>query len=137
MRLAPIARMTRALAWMMLAAALACAAPVRAADDAGKQLYLRYCGACHGPDARGDGIAGTFMRPKPPDLTTLAERNQGEFPAGKLASYIDGTTAVGAHGSSEMPVWGEVLRERPGTTAGDARAKIAAIVAWLHSVQRK
>ncbi len=36
--------------------------PVRAAEtDTGKALYVKYCGACHGPEAKGDRIAGTFM----------------------------------------------------------------------------
>jgi hypothetical protein len=28
-------------------------------------MYLRYCAAGHGPNGAGDGIAGTFLTPKP------------------------------------------------------------------------
>jgi mono/diheme cytochrome c family protein len=47
-----------------LAAALAllpAGVAVEAADkpaDPGRAMYLRYCGACHGPQGKGDGIAG-------------------------------------------------------------------------------
>ena len=81
------------------------------AGEAGRALYLRYCSACHGPAGKGDGIAGAFMRPRPTDLTLLARRNHGEFPFQKTLQAIDGTTRVRPHGESEMPVWGEVLRE--------------------------
>jgi mono/diheme cytochrome c family protein len=81
------------------------------AAEPGRALYLRYCSACHGPAGKGDGIAGAFMRPKPIDLTLLTRRNRGEFPFQRTLQAIDGTTQVRPHGESEMPVWGEVLRE--------------------------
>jgi len=93
--------------------------------EPGRALYLRYCGACHGPAGKGDGIAGDFMRPKPTDLTQLARKNRGEFPFQKTIQAIDGTMRVRPHGESEMPVWGEVLREP------------LAITNYLRSIQSK
>jgi mono/diheme cytochrome c family protein len=114
--------------------------PAAEADDPGKALYLRYCGACHGPGGKGDGIAGTFMRPKPIDLTQIAKQNGGEFPSQHLIDVIDGRTTVRAHGDPGMPVWGEVLTEQK--AAGPERramirATIAQITEHLRSIQEK
>src|SRR5262249_53908224 len=82
-------------------------------EQPGRQLYLRYCGSCHGPDAKGAGVASSFMRPPPADLTQLAKRNGGTFSAEAVAKAIDGREMPRVHGDPWMPVWGTVLREDP------------------------
>jgi mono/diheme cytochrome c family protein len=75
----------------------------------GKQLYQRFCAACHGADGRGDGpVAGSF-KVEVPDLTLIARRSRGSYPRDRVARIIDGRYIVGAHGSRTMPVWGEDL----------------------------
>ena len=117
--------------------------PVSAAEtqqDTGKAPYVKYCGACHGPEARGDGIAGTFIRPKPPDLTLIAKRNHGEFPARKVMEIIDGRNTLRAHGDPDMPVWGEIFHEQADWDArrrADVQEKIRLITEHLGTVQRK
>ena len=116
--------------------------PVQAAakQDAGKMAYLRYCSACHGEDAKGDGVVSGFLRPKPTDLTFIAKRNGGKFPFMKILHAIDGTTSIAAHGKGDMPVWGEVLKEEaPAASAGEAavRGKLTLITSYLQSIQRK
>ena len=75
----------------------------------GKQLYQRFCAACHGVDGRGDGpVAGSF-KVEVPDLTLIARRSRGSYPRDRVARIIDGRYIVGAHGSRTMPVWGEDL----------------------------
>jgi mono/diheme cytochrome c family protein len=88
-----------------------------AADEAqpGRALYLRYCSACHGAEARGDGVAGSLMQPKPADLTKLSARYGGEFPMEQVVRTIDGRQALHAHGEPTMPVWGEVLSDQHGS----------------------
>jgi mono/diheme cytochrome c family protein len=88
-----------------------------AAEDAqpGRALYLKYCSACHGTAGKGDGVAGSLMRPLPADLTTLAARHGGEFPMEQVVRTIDGRQALHAHGAPTMPVWGEVLSEELGS----------------------
>ena len=44
---------------------------------------------------------------EPPELTTLAERNGGKFPAEAVAKQIDGRIIVANHG--DMPVFGPYL----------------------------
>jgi mono/diheme cytochrome c family protein len=110
----------------------------------GKQLYLRYCGACHGPEAKGDGIVGTFMRLKPPDLTLLAARHGGEFPLEQVVKTIDGREAPRAHGDPAMPVWGQVLSEELGSgtkrrvpVERRVQGRILSIAEYLQSIQVK
>lgn len=120
-----------------LAAALA-AAPVDAADDPGRAAYLRYCGACHGPDGKGDGVAGSLMSPKPIDLTQIAKAHGGEFPFQQVVADIDGTTTVRAHGDAAMPVWGDVFKAEPGwemSRRAEVKARIALIANHVRSLQ--
>jgi mono/diheme cytochrome c family protein len=112
--------------------------PSSAADSPGQTMYLRYCGACHGPNGKGDGVAGTFMRPKPTDLTQLAKANGGTFAFQKVAAYIDGTTDVRAHGDPTMPVWGEMFKAEAGwdqTRRAEAKSKVQLITDYVRSIQ--
>jgi mono/diheme cytochrome c family protein len=84
---------------------LAACAPRREANPAGADLYLRYCAACHGPQGRGDGPAAAGLTPPPADLT------RSDLSLNDLALRIDGRRTIAAHGSSAMPVWGEVFNE--------------------------
>ena len=108
----------------------------------GHQLYRQYCGACHGPEARGDGVASSLMRPPPPDLTQLAAKHGGQFPKELVIKTIDGREMPRAHGDPAMPIWGQVLREH--LEAGGAQEpgveqrvqdRIAAITDYLRSIQ--
>ncbi len=105
-------------------------------NDVGKAMYRRYCGACHGPGGKGDGVASSFMQPKPIDLTQIAKRNGGEFPMQRIAQVIDGTNTPRAHGDPDMPVWGEVLRAET-TQRAEAQGKILLITNFLRSIQEK
>ena len=78
----------------------------------GQAMYLRYCGACHGPAGKGDGIAGTFITPKPGDLTQIAKKNGGTFPF-QGVPYIDGTRM--------RDLWMPVGRNVPPESAWDGR----------------
>jgi len=53
-----------------------------------------FCGACHGAGGKGDGPAAKSFRKRPPDLTQLAKRNDGTFPADRVFKIIDGRTPV-------------------------------------------
>lgn len=89
-----------------------CAAPAFPADYvqmSGKDLYLRFCAACHGAEGRGDGPVAASFKVEVPDLTLIARRSRGSYPRERVARIIDGRYIVGAHGSRTMPVWGEDL----------------------------
>lgn len=76
----------------------------------GAQLYKDYCSACHGTEGRGDGPVGRFLKGPPANLRTLAQRNNGKYPAEYVAAILRFGTDNAAHGTSDMPIWGPVFR---------------------------
>src|SRR5262249_29420480 len=84
-----------------------------------------------------DGPVAPALGEKPTDLTQLAATHGEEFPLQAVVDAIDGTRTVRAHGVSNMPVWGEVLRPDSASPQQKlvARRKIVAIAAYLRSLQ--
>jgi len=86
--------------------------PIKYVDpSSGKDLYVAYCASCHGVDAMGTGPAAEALKAIPTDLTMLARRNHGTYPASEVYEIIvsSGTSLIPAHGSAEMPVWGPMF----------------------------
>jgi len=76
------------------------------------------------------------LRDRPADLTAIAKRNGGAFPADKVASTIDGRSPVKGHGGPDMPMWGDYFAKSTGdATAGDQKTQL--LVRYLESVQVK
>lgn len=92
----------------------------------GGSVYRSYCASCHGQDGKGGGPVADALRMRPSDLTTLKQRNKGEFPTYRLKKMLDGSDELPAHGSRRMPVWGPGL--------GPDRAK--ALIQHLESMQK-
>lgn len=80
---------------------------VSAAEKAasGKTEFRNSCALCHGADGKGGGV-NDLLKKAPPDLTLLAKKNGGKFPAERVAAMIDGREIVKAHGERDMPAWG-------------------------------
>src|SRR5450631_1611982 len=78
--------------------------------SSGKEMFNSYCAVCHGVSGTGDGPAATALKKKPADLTQLAAKYGGKFPDNRIAQYISGDETVAAHGTREMPIWGEVFQ---------------------------
>jgi mono/diheme cytochrome c family protein len=53
--------------------------------SSGKEMYNAYCASCHGADGKGDGPAAPALKAPPTNLTTLAAKNGGAFPAAHVA----------------------------------------------------
>jgi mono/diheme cytochrome c family protein len=107
----------------------------RAATSTGAELFNAHCGACHGPRGKGDGPAASALRVRPPNLTGMTRDNGGTFPQKDLEWVLRFGAPLAAHGSSEMPVWGETFR-----LIGDeasVRYRIAALLAHLETLQEK
>ena len=128
---------------VVLGSAASGARPAEAEQD-GRALYRRYCAACHGPEAKGDGVVASFLKPKPPDLTMLASRNGGEFPMEGVVKTIDGREMLRAHGEPVMPVWGQILSEELGSKGKlrpaverRVQGRIFAIADYLRTIQAK
>lgn len=113
--------------------------PAAQASDGnpGRQAFFRYCSSCHGYDGRGGGEVAASLHPKPIDLTQLAKKNGGTFPATAVAASIDGSKRVPAHGSAAMPVWGKVFAKEESYEAPSAHAtsQIKLIAAYLSTIQ--
>ncbi len=74
----------------------------------GKEMYIKYCGSCHGAQGKGDGPAAPAMKVAPTNLTLLIKNNNGKFPEDRFREVVlNGTMA--AHGSASMPVWGQIF----------------------------
>ena len=104
----------------------------------GSTLYKTYCASCHGESGRGDGAVAIFLRRQPADLTQIAKRNKGIFPADRVFQLIDGRQMVKAHGESQMPVWGDAFsRTTEATSEESIKERIEALVGYLESIQER
>ena len=104
----PTARLRRILSLAVVGGILLPGRVPAAEDSAvqsGEILYRRYCASCHGTNGRGDGPAAPALSPRPSDLTRL------QTGVSDLMRDIDGRRTIRAHGTSEMPVWGEVFEQ--------------------------
>lgn len=104
----------------------------------GGGLYRSYCASCHGETGRGDGPIAAHLKPRPTDLTQIAKRNKGKFPADRVSQLIDGRQVVKPHGNSQMPVWGDAFSKTTNDSdEASIKARIAALVAYLESLQER
>jgi len=105
---------------------------------AGSDLYTFYCASCHGQDGSGDGPAASALKAHPADLTALARRNGGTFPADRIRAVVTHGDQPGptVHGSRDMPVWGPIFRALdPDDTR--TRVRVDAIIEHVASLQGK
>ena len=84
--------------------------------DMGKREYDANCAVCHGASGKGDGPYRAGRGRSVPDLTTLAQKNNGVFPFARVYEFIDGTQMVKAHGTREMPIGAPITRSRARST---------------------
>src|ERR1043165_4303972 len=77
--------------------------------SSGKEMFQTYCAVCHGQDGKGAGPAADALKKAPADLTQLTRKNNGKFPEQRVSLVITtGPAEILAHGSKEMPVWGDL-----------------------------
>ena len=77
-------------------------------------------------------MAGSIT-PKPSDLTVLSKNNGGEFPYERVFMMIDGRGALAAHGSGQMPIWGD--RYSLEVKQPIVRARILELTYYLREIQ--
>jgi mono/diheme cytochrome c family protein len=112
-----------------------CTARAGESEDADRALFLRYCAACHGADGKGGGVVGPAFANRPPDLTRLARDAGGEFPLARVLRAIDGRDVIRAHGSADMPVWGEVFAADPFNDRLGVRMKVRRLADHVRRIQ--
>jgi mono/diheme cytochrome c family protein len=98
-----------------------------------KQMFDSYCAVCHGKDGKGDGPAAKALTKAPADLTKISARNGGTFPDVRVRRFIEGLDEVPAHGTRDMPMWGELFRSLGPDTA---QLRISALADYLKSMQQ-
>jgi len=108
----------------------------------GRGSYIRYCGACHGDDGKGNGPQASTLKEKPADLTQLAKNSNGTFPTARVTRILDGSEAIPAHGSAQKPVWGHVFGAGEHAAGGNpeqtiARQRMQLILQYLEGIQEK
>ncbi|MGY4318598.1 c-type cytochrome [Bradyrhizobium sp. JR3.5] len=93
---------------MIVSLTVVFAAAAHAEDaDVGKVEFQASCASCHGVDGKGRGPVAEQLKVPPADLTALAKNNNGVFPITAVYEAIDGRRTISAHGTHEMPIWGE------------------------------
>ena len=105
--------------------------------SSGKEMFNAYCASCHGTDAKGDGPAAPALKMPTTNLTALAAKNGGVFPAAHVAAVIQGDAMTPAHGSKDMPVWGPIFMSIGGHSKADVQLRIRNLTAYLESLQIK
>jgi hypothetical protein len=103
----------------------------------GKDNFDEYCAVCHGLDAKGHGPAAPALKVPVPDLTRLAMREGGEFDFVAVEYIVRGRgkLATPAHGTHDMPIWGQIFRPGTGSDAA-ATLRIKNLVRYLESIQQ-
>ena len=103
----------------------------------GQEMYITYCAVCHGKDAKGNGPAAEALKVPPPDLTGLAKKDGGKYPAMRVSSIIRGEAALPAHGSKEMPVWGSLFWHMSQGHESEVQQRVANLNEYIEGLQVK
>jgi len=110
-------------------------APIRpvAASNAAK-MFDSYCAVCHGKDGKGTGPAARSLNKAPADLTRLAANNKGTYPEVHVKRFIEGADETPAHGSRDMPMWGDLFNSLDRNTA---QIRVQALSDYIKDLQTK
>jgi mono/diheme cytochrome c family protein len=109
--------------------------PVNAAS--GPEMFKSYCAVCHGEDAKGNGPAASAMKAPPADLTTLAQKNGGKYPSMHVSSVVRGEADLPAHGTKDMPVWGQLFFRLSQGHEAEVQQRVANLNQYIESIQAK
>ncbi len=103
----------------------------------GRQMYDAYCASCHGQGGKGNGPAAPALKNMPTDLTQLAAKNGGTYPAAHVAEVIKGDMMMAAHGSKQMPVWGPVFLYLEQQDPAMAQLRVRNLTKYIEGMQQK
>jgi mono/diheme cytochrome c family protein len=104
----------------------------------GQQMYAAYCASCHGASGKGNGPAASALKIPPADLTLLSQKNNGTFPSAHVSAVLEFGTAIPAHGSVEMPIWGTLfpLLNPSGDSQMEVKQRINNLTSYLKQLQK-
>lgn len=109
----------------------------------GESEYRLHCAACHGLTGKGDGPIGQILKTPAPNLALITERNGGKYPVQKIYEIIEGSSVIAAHGTRDMPLWGDRYRKEADPQTPDqaslandqAQQRILSLVYYLGTMQ--
>ncbi len=107
--------------------------------EQGRIHYMRYCASCHGEDGRGGGPVAEALKDPPTDITRFRIEEDGTFRVDDLIEIIRGVKDVRAHGTREMPVWGNIWgdSELQSATPDQIETRINELVEYMRSIQEQ
>jgi len=108
-----------------------------APSNSGQDMYESYCAVCHGKGGKGDGPAAPAMKVPPTDLTMLAKKAGGTYPASHVAAVIRGQATLPSHGSEEMPVWGKLFSSISEGHESQVQQRVANLTKYIETLQAK
>src|ERR1035438_3137602 len=101
----------------------------------GADLFREFCAVCHGVDAKGNGPAADALKTRPSDLTQISRRDGNKFPTVQMHRVVGGEDAVAAHGSRDMPTWGNAFKSIS-ADAASAEMRVNVLVEYLQKIQK-
>jgi len=108
-----------------------------APSNSGKEMFESYCAVCHGKDAKGNGPAASALKIPPTDLTLLAQKSGGKYPASHVAAVLRGQATNPSHGSQDMPIWGPLFSSISQGHEAQVQQRITNLVSYIESLQAK
>src|SRR5437868_11666652 len=87
-------------------------------------------------DGKGTGPDAGALKTKPADLTLVSRKNGGKYPEIRVQRVINGEDDVMAHGSRDMPVWGQIFRHMS-SNQDLGSVRIYNLVKYIEQVQAK
>jgi hypothetical protein len=73
----------------------------------------------------------------PTDLTQLARKHDGKYPANSVTSVLKFGSGPASHGSAEMPVWGPLFKSLDKYHESVVQQRISNLVSYIDSLQAK
>ena len=104
--------------------------------DQGREMYTTYCAPCHGLNGDGKGPAAPAFKYAPTNLTTLAKTHGGTYPSLKVIVTIQMGPNVKAHGSAQMPVWGNAFRSLDHSDNQLTFMRIRSLTDYIRTLQK-
>jgi mono/diheme cytochrome c family protein len=102
----------------------------------GKALFGQYWAVCHGTDGRGAGPAAVALKQRPTDLTQLTRQNSGTFPEERFLKMMNGEVTTPAHGTAQMPIWGDDFRNTT-TNTNVVQDRLHGLLNYVEELQNK
>ncbi len=112
--------------------------PVKSTSpSSGPEMYKTYCAVCHGQEGKGNGPAAEALKIPPSDLSLLSKNNGGKYPDMKVVSTIRGDANLPAHGTRDMPVWGQLFWGLSHGHEGEVQQRTANLTKYIETLQAK